>query len=237
MVNDNILERIKHLFAMAEHANSNKYEAAIALEKAQALLLQHNLSRANIDINNGQPANHGIGQVIVTENTGYTWKRHLLGVIAKNNLCSVVGSPSTHAVHLFGSQDNVRSVLEMYYWVVEQLINMATPLYKEYKQDGGYENARKWNAGFYQGATLTIKRRLAKPMDDFQHGTGRDLVLANSNRLKLAVRSIFPSLRKSSYKLRPGDGFSRGRQAGDQVRFGRSKPLATGPKALLTGQR
>jgi hypothetical protein len=47
-IDERIIEKIRALLAMAEHPNSNEHEAAIALERAQALLLQHNLDRASV---------------------------------------------------------------------------------------------------------------------------------------------------------------------------------------------
>ena len=47
-ISDSVLDKIKALLRMAEHPNSNEHEAALALERAQALLFEHNLSRADV---------------------------------------------------------------------------------------------------------------------------------------------------------------------------------------------
>jgi hypothetical protein len=232
MAEDKIFHTIRQLFAMAEHATSNEHEAAVALEKAQALLFKYNLSRATIgDIDNG-PTTPGMGQVTITEEHGYTWRKRLLHVIAKNNLCQTIGSPPQKAVHVFGGRDNVRSVLEMYHWLAEQLIKLAGPGHKEYKRQGGHEAARTWNAGFYVGAINTLNERLKKPLEEFSQGQGHAIVKVNSTALAQAVGRVFPHTRKSRSNTRMGDGFFSGQQAGHRVTLGQARPLSSGRQAL-----
>jgi hypothetical protein len=232
MADEQIYHTIRQLFAMAEHATSNEHEAAVALEKAQALLFKHNLSRATIgDIDNG-PTTPGMGQVTITEEHGYTWRKRLLHVIAKNNLCQTIGSPQNKGIHVFGGRDNVRAVLEMYYWLAEQVIKIAGPGYKEYKRQGGDEAARTWNAGFYVGAINTLGERLRKPLEEFSQGQGHAIVKVNNTALTQAVRRVFPHTQKARGTTRMGDGFFSGRQAGHNVTLGQARPISSGRPAL-----
>lgn len=238
MTNDSILDKIRHLFAMAEHETANEHEAATALEKAQALLLRHNLTRASVGTANGhQEQLQGIGKVSVSEEQGYSWKRTLLHVIARNNLCQVIGKTSgPNTCDLFGSQDNVRAVLEMYYWVGEQLEKLATQGLRAYKREGGRENGRTWKSGFFQGAARIINQRLAKPMQEFAaYGSGKDLVLFNDASLKQAVAKIYPHTRKTGRRVPMGDGYGAGKAAGHGVTFGAPKRIG-GNLALGSGR-
>jgi len=236
MTQDNILTTIQNLFAMAEHETSNENEAAVALQKAQDLLLKHNLSRANIDTAPGiRPVNDAVGKVEVNAVTGWTWRKTLLHVIARNNLCKVIGDNGAKTAHLFGRQDNVRSVLEMYYWVGDQLQKMAPAAFRMYKADGGRETARTFNAGFFQGACRTIDDRLEKPLEDFKAGSGRSVVLASDTSLKDAVGRVFPHTRTSRSTTRMGDGYVRGKAAGNNVRFGQAAQLGGRRRALGAG--
>jgi|TARA_R100000306_G_scaffold62304_1_gene68358 hypothetical protein len=231
MVENNILERLRNLFAMAEHETSNEHEAAVALEKAQKLLLEHNLTRASIVTPETTRAS-GIGKVEVVEANGYPWRKHLLHIIAKNNLCSVIVTDHEKTIHLFGNQDNVRSVLEMYYWIAEQLIRLSVPAYTSYKREGGHEATRTFNTGFYRGATDTLSTRLRKPLEEFTQGAGSALVLINTNALATAVKKIFPRTSTSRGRVRMGDGFFSGRQAGHNVTLGRTRSMSAGRQAL-----
>ena len=229
---DTLLHTIRQLFTLAEHETANEHEAAVALEKAQALLLKHNLTRGAVDTQDTAHAPEGIGKVEVHEDAGYSWRRSLLNIIAKNNLCTVIGQPDRKIANLFGSQSNVRSVLEMYYWILAQLPRLASLAYKDYE---GYENKRTFNAGFYRGATNTISQRLGKPMDAFRAGNGRSLVLVNDARLAAAVKSVFPYTVRSRSRTTIGDGYYHGQQAGHEVTFGRSPGLQGPVKALGSG--
>jgi len=236
MVDDNILHKIRQLFAMAEHETANEHEAAIALEKAQELLLRHNLTRASVATTPEAQTGPSVGQVKVHEDVGYSWRKRLLYVIAKNNLCSTVGMPYEKSSTLFGTQENVRSVLEMYYWVSEQLERLAHDEFKAYKRRGGREKGQTFNAGFFSGAISTINTRLTKPLEEFRYGSGRDLVLASHKALAVAVKTIFPHTTMSRSRTTMGDGFYHGKEAGNNIRFGKSAALTGGHKALGSGR-
>jgi hypothetical protein len=236
MVDENILTKIRHLFAMAEHEGSNENEAGIALEKAQELLLRHNLTRATIAATSEATTGPSMGAVKLHEDSGYDWRKTLLHVVAKNNLCVTIGHPSERSHTLIGSQDNVRSVLEMYYWVAEQLERLALDGFKAYKLRGGSEKPATFKAGFFRGAVITINNRLEKPLEAFKYGSGRDLVLASDKALNLAVNKAFPNTVKApGSRARIGDGFYHGKEAGNTIKFGRSAALAGGHKALGSG--
>ncbi|KKM99531.1 hypothetical protein LCGC14_1146950 [marine sediment metagenome] len=214
MISDKITEKIQQLLVMAEHPNSNENEAAVALEKAQELLLKHNLTRLDIANATGQ-APPGIGKLDYTETAGYTWKRQLVSVLANANLCKVIGTPSEKTWHIFGAHDNVSSVLEMYTWITAQLTEMAAREFRTYKNDEGTERGQTWKSGYYQGATDAIRDRLKKPLDTFTYGTGKDLVVQNTTALNTAVRKVYPHLRRAGVSRSRGyDGSIAGKQAG-----------------------
>ena len=227
-----ILEKIQALFNMAEHANSNEHEAAIALERAQALLLQHNLTRADIiDTDNETP--QGIGKIERTESNGYTWKRAMANVLASSNLCKVIGYPHAKKWSLFGSYDNVKAVLEMYDWIIPQLTWLATKGYREYKNDDGTERGQTWKASFYMGAIIAIKNRLAKPIEDFAQGAGHALVIANKAMLSTAIHKIYPHLTKGrGFSTRGRDGAAAGSAAGNGMQLTPQRRLNNGTLLL-----
>ncbi len=224
-MNDKLTDKIQKLLAMAEHPNSNENEAAVALEKAQALLLEHNLTRADIFTGNGPDTPAGIGQLTRSETDGYIWKRSLVSVLASANLCSVVGAPSDKAWHLFGNYDNVRAVIEMYNWITLQLVWMANRDFRAYKNDEGTERGQTWKAGFYQGAIVALKERLARPMETFSQGPGHALVIQNKQALQTAIKGVFPHL---SHRSTRGSSSNDGRAAGG--RAGRDMALTPARK-------
>ena len=236
MVTDSIIERIQALLRMAEHPNSNEHEAAIALERAQAMLLENNLTRASV--NTGPEAAttpDPVGKVEV----GYkvSWESTLLNTIAKANLCRVIGSRAgEHKAHLFGAKGNVLTVLAMFEWVKEQLETVALREWTEYKAGRGSESSRSWRPAFFLGACLVLQKRLAPPLQAFAAGPGRALVLSNDQRVSLAVKSVFPHLGSSRTTINYGsDGYGAGQRAGANVRFGRTAALGYGGQQQLAG--
>lgn len=219
MMESKLTERIRKLLAMAEHPNSNEHEAAIAMQMAQQLLLENNLSRADVSTGTGDTTTSpGIGKLAVTEAQGYTWKRYLLHALAINSLCETVGSPEVNTSHIFGTFENVQGVVEMYHWLVPELERIAMKGWMEYKREGtGHERVDTWKGGFYMGATKTIGERLRKSFQDFASGPGHAIVLYNTQLVKDAVRRVFPYTSKSRSSFKSRDGFTSGRMAGNSI--------------------
>lgn len=231
-MDNNITEKIRKLLAMAEHPNSNENEAAIAMRQAQALLFKHNLAKADIQTGEGPAPAPGIGKIDVTESVGWNWKRYLLHTLAVNSLCSTVGTPSTNTSHIFGTYDNVHSVLEMYYWLTPELERIAMRSWNNYKRDGtGREGARTWKRGFFMGAINSIGDKLKESLQQFEAGPGSAIIPYNANLVKDAVKRIFPRLSTSRSSIRSYDGMAAGRVAGRNINIKPQRKL-TGTLAL-----
>jgi hypothetical protein len=223
-----LTEKIRQLLAMAEHANSNENEAAIAMRKAQELLLKNNLTRADIQDSSGEPAAPaGIGKLDISEAVGFSWKRYLLHTLAINNLCQTVGSPATNTMHVFGTYENVKGVLEMYNWLTPELERIALRAWSSYKADGtGRENARTWKHGFFMGAIKAIHDKLKESMQEFAAGPGHAVVPYNEALVKDAVKRVFPYLTKSHSSTRSADGMAAGRAAGRSINLRPQRKLS-----------
>lgn len=235
MADTTIMEKIQALLRMAEHPNSNPNEAAIALERAQDLLLKHNLTRSQVFTGTtGQTAApDGIGKIEITESDNLDWKSMLIYSMAKNNLCQTVKDRESHKIHLFGSYTNVLSVLNMYHWVIPQLERMNVEAWAAY---AGSERRQSWNKGFYMGAVNIINLRLQKPFEAFSYGTGRDLVIFNSKAVSTAVHKIFPHVIQRRHKTTSHDGYHSGQNAGRNVSFGNNTRLSGGALRLGAGR-
>src|SRR5258708_35854786 len=81
-----IVERIQKLLALSQ--SSNEHEAASALAKAQALLAEHNLSMAQVQVKDGGRS-HYLKEVCDLGSRD-NWRRLLLGCIARQNFCEAV---------------------------------------------------------------------------------------------------------------------------------------------------
>ena len=223
------MDKLQKLLAMAEHPNSNENEAAVALEMAQKLLLEANLTRADVNVGETNDTPSGIGQLSRQESDGYVWKRSLVHVIAKNNLCKIIGDPGTKTWHIFGEYHNVLAVLEMFNWVTLQLVWMANREFRLYKNDEGRERGQTWKLGFYHGAIDAINKRLTPPMTEFAGSTGKSLVIMTNQNLDTAVGAVFPKIRKSrGSSIGSLSGLSAGRAAGSTMSLADDKRLSGG---------
>ena len=209
-----LYELVQKLFALGEHADTPEHEAQNALEKAQAILLKHNLTRAQVIAQSPAETPAGIGKIERFEREGYVWKRQLLNVLAQANLCRVIGSPSQKKATLFGSYDNVRAVLEMYEYIVPILSWEANKQFREYKNDEGRERGQTWKASFLYGATQAIKERLQKPIEVFAQGDGKALVVQNTAAVKAAIHKIYPNLTSGRRVIPNGSGYGAGNGTG-----------------------
>ena len=236
-VSNDIVSKLRALLNMTRANGCTGPEADLAMERAQKLLLDHNLSMADIKDQDGTPAAPaGIGQIDGIEEHGWPWKSLLIHVIAKANLCYIVRTPSKKTWHLFGSYDNVRGTLEMYHWLVPQLESMALSAFREYRNGGGIEHGRTWNTGFFMEACHTLKTRLQKPLEEFSQGAGRAVVAYNSKAVEGAIKRVFPFLGHSSASYNNGSaGLGYGREAGSNVRLTPQRKL-TGTLSLGAGR-
>lgn len=236
MVNDSIIDKLRALLNMTTANGCTEAEANTAMEKAQALMLEHNLTQSSVHNANESPTPAGIGQIDRTEDQGYPWKSVLANILAKSMLCRVVVTPSNHTIHFFGTYDNVRGVLQTYHWLIPELERIAISDFTAYRKSGGIEHGRTWKTGFFYGATSTLKTRLQKPLEDFSSGAGRAIVVYNSQALSTAIGRVFPRLGHSSARMSGGsDGIGYGKAAGSRVQL-RDNHKLTGCLSLGSGR-
>jgi hypothetical protein len=252
------LERMRGLIASLltkTVANGcTEQEAASALEKAQELLLRYNLSEQEVQAHadGNEALRRKVGQQDVEVAAGFKWRASLLGAIARANLCRIVVNDEGErgTIHVFGNQENVRVVLDMWAWVSEQLERLGFASLREYMQplqqgrwdfhEDGTVTPRPWTpkgdeseaiylAGFYRAAVQRIGKRLESAMRRFQAESDqtRALVVVSGRELLEAMDRVFP--RRGSWSGMPNyghDGMKAGAQAGDRVKLTRDPSLS-----------
>ncbi|MFN0145960.1 MAG: DUF2786 domain-containing protein [Dehalococcoidia bacterium] len=260
------LDRIQGVIAaLLSKTTSNgctEQEASSALEKAQELLLRYNLSQeqvfARADGNAAMRAKVGMQDVEVA--AGFKWRASLLSAVARANLCRIVISDQGDrgTVHVFGKQENIRVVLDMWSWVSEQLERLGFNSLRDYMQppqqarwkftDDGHVRIQPWTpkgteseavylAGFYKAAVQRIDARLAAAMAKFtgESDMTRALVVVSGREVGEAVSRAFPRLGSWSGmgSFAGRDGMRDGARAGDRVSLTRSAALSGAGGATL----
>ena len=125
MTTDDIVERIRKLLRLAKDAGATEAEAASALERANALLIRHNLSMDALAVSTGeQPA---VGEQHISTGWAGSWRGSLLGVLARHNLCApfIIRDGKHDTGVVVGRPANVQVTHAMYKWIAEQLEHFA----------------------------------------------------------------------------------------------------------------
>ncbi|NEQ35030.1 MAG: DUF2786 domain-containing protein [Okeania sp. SIO3I5] len=146
MVDQNLLEKISKLLALAN--SPNEHEAALAAEKAAELLAQHNLSVADL----GQDKDEDITKGIVDKTGRYvTWKMWILAGIANANGCQAMRSTYNGEMRVVGTEANITVSKSLY----EYLTAVIDKLAKQHRGKG-----RVFINAFRVGCATRLRQRL-----------------------------------------------------------------------------
>jgi hypothetical protein len=135
MTTDDVVERIRKLLRLADNAGATEGEAAAALERANALLIRHNLTMDQVSVAVGEvPA---IGEQAIRTGWAGSWRGSLLGVLARHNLCSPIVSRRRKAdtIVVVGRPANVQATHAMYDWIAAQLERFALEEWTAFNRD------------------------------------------------------------------------------------------------------
>ena len=146
MVDQNLLEKISKLLALA--SSPNEHEAALAAEKAAELLAKHNLSVADL----GQDKDEDITKSIVDKTGRYvTWKMWILAGIANANGCQAMRSTYSGEMRVVGTETNIAVSKSLY----EYLTAIVDKLVKQHRGKG-----RVFINAFRVGCATRLRQRL-----------------------------------------------------------------------------
>jgi len=171
---EKVLDLLSKLQTMADTSRSNSpEESAVAAAQMQKIMFQHKISMAEIS-NFSDEEEDPVSKFDVMENEAntqvVTWKRNLLGGIARSNFCRVVCQSATRerktlyrvypaqkgAMFLYGRQGDMDTVLYLYAYLKNEVERLA-------KQESQYvrgSNKKSWANAFRMGCVLTISQRL-----------------------------------------------------------------------------
>lgn len=225
---DSIVNTIRHLLALAQDAGATQPEAELAMERAQAMLLKHNLAVADIEQRTGS-APQGVGKLDLDFDGGSSdWRQRLVNVLALGNLCKTVRSGDK--ISVFGRADNVRVVVSLYLWLVEQLEPLQIQAKGEYTGDR-HGFTRQW----WCGAAQAIHERLQAALRVAAPDT-RALMIRNETALDAAIRKVYPHLVSRRRSVSQGAAYQAGAAAGRGASLSRPGRLSGGYLALGSGR-
>ena len=218
-----IYEKLQKLLRKADSAKEvgNLAEAEAFANKATEILMEYNLSREQIDLEDKPKV---VREHITNQDKNFLpknegrWLVLLYRIIANHNLCRVV----THEDGRFGLSIMGEKInIEIVRYICDQLEAKIRILVKEaYRNYNGLEKKNAFIRGFYLGAVQGI--------DDKLRDNKEEMVKANPNITALVIvkdravvdfmKQEFPRLskgRSASYSAQDGKGL--GYQAGKNV--------------------
>lgn len=235
MVEDTILKKIKKLLALS-NKNSNENEAAAAAAKAQELLLQYNLSMAQVestDFEKRERVSHEYREIF--RQNKINWKVDLANTVATANLCHIltsgrsliwIGKPSNIEVaeYLWATlADDLESICDRRWNEIVKLREMerdtGISVFTDYSLR--YVHGKTWKNSFYYGALNTISQRLNETKKNLRVDENMNaLIVLSDKEVETYIKKTWPRLRHSSNSLNLyGSAYESGKTAGRNIQF------------------
>lgn len=213
----NIIEKVQKLLKLqnsAEQINSLGEAAAVA-RKIRNLLMEYNLSMADIDMEKGnEKTMHVSEEWSGTDGNGSVWKYKLLSIIARNNLCHAY-IRMNKKMFIVGEEVNVTIVKQFYDYLLNAFRRMARDRWnvyvKEVEKEYGmsidsldskdYDKYRRmFMKSYFEGVPAGLNKNY-ESMKKTQEETA--LVLCHDKRIDEYVESHFEWSDKKTRNRRP----------------------------------
>lgn len=208
-----ISEKIKKLLSLATSSNEN--EAKLASEKANELLIKHNLNMSELK----EESNYKNNRVV--EGRQSVEDKFICNILQKHFFIQIVKSKG--GLHFLGEETNVEIAEYMY----DYLKNTFKACFKQYREETGSKVGAKqsYYMGLYKGLNeqLTIKRQ------NVENETG--LVVVKDGELTKYMRDQFGRLRGGgNQRINAGDQAAResGQEKGATMRIRKGLNSSTG---------
>lgn len=163
-----VIDRLRKLLALANDKRANEAESQLAMEHAQQLMLEHNLTMATVEARGGEK------EVRLKEETKknlmFKWQRELFENVARVNFCffslvrkeTASGERIVGGYEIIGRQSNVVSARNMYEYLAETIARLV-------KQECGPSSAQqfsKYANSFRLGCVDRLSSRLRERYDE-----------------------------------------------------------------------
>lgn len=236
---EKILERIRKLLALARDGAATEAEASLAMERAQALLCEHNLSLAEIE--NGGRAGLIVLEFLRTDRQ--QWRRILANSMGRLYFCqyfySTRGAEDTHS--FIGQKHNVEVARLMFDYVHATIERLAHEHGIEHNRNPGYV------ASFKAGIVGRIAHRILEQLQqactsglEVDGGGTLPALVSLYDRANEAVRETMLSQPgfstvKAVMSISDEAGFRDGVLAGADVGLDRQVSAKQAPRLQMKG--
>jgi len=225
-----ILEKIKKLLSLATSPNEN--EAKLASEKAQALLLKHNLSLSELDYEESR-----YSKETLVEGRAKVEDKFIHAILAKFFFVTLVRSRKIGGVYILGEKTNV----EIARYTKAYLEQTFKALFKAYKKETGCPSGHRqsYYFGLHKGLTEKLEAQKKAFEEQFKANNPNSNygLVVTDKALARFVRDQFGNLRSSRSKFsnRSDDAQSAGKEAGSNIRINRGLSSSNSGETLAIG--
>lgn len=165
---EKIIDRIRKLIALS--GSSNEHEAALAAEKAQVLLAEHNLATADIKADDNEDEEFEIEEVAETDS--YPWRRQLGAMVSQLYFCKYFFTTTGQTekrrdIHTFvGATHNIAVAKIMFTYLFSTVDRLAREGAKSYpvKEQSPYRTS------FRHACSLRLCHRIAQRIQQGKSG-------------------------------------------------------------------
>jgi len=223
-IDNKLLEKIKKLLSLATSDNEN--EAKLAAEKANELLLRHNLSRQHIDQISTESYEKGVLDEKRRQSVEEKFIRMILCKfffvqIITTRKFSVERDARISVVEILGETTNVQIATYTYSF----LLRKFRELWESFKTSTGAETATKQSYywGLYLGLSAQLESQKQKIVHENIDSNSNALVVVNA-ALDNFVNAQYAKLRRTSVSVggrHDGNAISAGKTDGGKIRINR----------------
>ena len=222
-MHNSVEEKIRALLRLANDAGASEHEASLAMERAHALLLKHNLDIATIELGEDSEVEQVVDEAF-GKNYSQKWRRVLAGAIAKHNYCHTFRYTSPDGVVVFrivGRPHNVAATREMAIWLMGQVADLTRERWgieANVLEQTGDTKEQDWKDGFAFGIITRLKERLAeqKAGEEGRDSNVRALVVDLASETNGFMEGAYPNLVSRTVRF-DGAAYNVGVRAADDV--------------------
>lgn len=164
-----LVEKIQKLLRLQERAGSIE-EAANAASKVRAMLLKYNLDLETVQMAGGSSSQEepicrpSFNTDELTKKSEGGWIRSLTEAIAKQNMCTVIGTGQTIGlIYIIGTATNA----ELVWYMVEELSHRIRGMSREaFRKYDGREKRNTYFRGYYVGAVQGIRSQMEAKIEE-----------------------------------------------------------------------
>lgn len=246
-ISDKTMELIAKLQNMTVDRGASENEAAIALQKMQKLLFDHNLSLSDVNVKSKSTnpvqditdsytdasvrtnRNPGAGFKTRGENLpAYEreWRVKLASSVARYNFCRIMIGGDFESVYFVGKPDNIEFVKIVWAYAIEQVDRLsyeALSARRKLPKEERYESGKEWRKNWLHGCVQRLNERLYDSWQALQteSNVGTALILVSDTSLQEYVDRKSSGNSRGYRTVASGSGAAAGYAAGNKVDLNR----------------